>query len=78
MACLLRGSIAGVKAANIAGNRGSRGIASYNTSIIVYNGSIRDKLIRRRVAKSDLVNYITTGSDPVKGTTERGNNSGKS
>jgi len=70
--------VAGVKAANTAGNRGGGGIASYNTLIIVCNRSIRGKLTRRRVAKSDLVNYITTGSDPAKGTTERGSSSGKS
>jgi hypothetical protein len=47
-------------------------------SIIVYNKSIKGKLIRRRVAKSNLVNYTTTGSNLAKGTTERGSGSGKS
>jgi hypothetical protein len=78
MACPLRGSIAGVRAANIAGNKKGKGIASYNMSITVYNKFIRGKLIRRRVARSDLVNYTTTGSDPAKGTTERGGGGGKS
>jgi hypothetical protein len=46
--------------------------------IIIYNKFIKGKLIRRRVTKSDLVNYTTTGSDPAKGTTERGNSGSKS
>jgi hypothetical protein len=76
--CPLRRSVAGARAANTAGNKGGKGIISYNTLIIVYNRFIRGKLIRRRVAKSDLVNYITTGSDPAKGTTERGGSGGRS
>ena len=78
MACLLRGSIAGARAANTAGNKGGKGATSYNMSIIVYNKSIKGKLIRRRVAKSDLVNYTTTRSNLAKGTTERGSGGGKS
>jgi hypothetical protein len=78
MACPLRGSIASAGAANTAGSRGGKGVASYNTSITVYNGSIKGELTRRRVTRSDLVNYTTTGSDPAKGTIKRGSSGSKS
>ena len=61
--CLLKRSIISIEAVDPASNRGSNRAASYNILVIVCK---KMKLIRKRVIRSNLVNYIITKSDLAK------------